>query len=179
MKRAAVKFSIALSAGLSILLASCKTTENERSVPAGSIIEADGAPLTAAEAGSLGAPTRVGLPKVAGSWKFSGLGNPTINTDELSAADDPVKLMSDMMKGATLTVGPDGRCSLTGSAPTETFRLRVAQETEVAIQLSADGAGVPGKHFLYEKPNDRLVMPGEIQTDTKTGVIPIYFRRAQ
>lgn len=113
------------------------------------------------------------LATLAGNWKFSHFGSPTVSSSD---APDPVGLIRPYLEQASIILAADGSGSMTMNGQVNRIEMLIVDEAESFIKLRNKGQE-DGESFVYDKSTKMLMMPTNLVVNNSKGILPTFFRR--
>jgi hypothetical protein len=146
-----------LAAGvlLACLLSACETTSRLGSV------------------GSLAGKEDHGLELVAGTWRFSHFGAPTVRNERVP---NPGKELRKHLIGTTIAIENTGAASSIAPGHAASFQFSVIEETPLYLKIGAQGLPIE-EAYVYDKTKRLIMMPSKLTIEGERGVLPTYFKR--
>ena len=114
-----------------------------------------------------------GLALVAGDWRLSHFGEPTVRD---KSVPNPAKEVKKHLSGTTIAIEQTGQLSLVAPGHAGTQQVGIIEETPLYLKIG-DKERPSEEAFVYERASGLLMMPGKLLINGNSGVLPTYFKR--
>ena len=114
-----------------------------------------------------------GFAAVAGTWRFSHFGTPTIRNEALP---DPGKEMKKHLSGTTISIDKTGATSTVAPGHAASYQMVVREETPLYIKMAGPDQPIE-EALVYDKTQNLMMISSKLTIDGEHGVIPTYFKR--
>lgn len=115
------------------------------------------------------------LRTVAGLWRFSHFGLPTVSNEDLP---DPAKVAKEYLRGTTISLKENGEGAAVFSGQASAFQAKVLEETDLYIKIGLDDQPA-AEALVYDKGTKLLMMPTKLELGGSNGILPTYFKRGR
>lgn len=116
-----------------------------------------------------------GIALVAGTWRFSHFGAPTVRNERVP---NPGKELRKHLSGTTIAIDKTGAASTVAPGHADSFRLIVVEENSLYLKIGAPEQAIE-EALVYDKAEWVIMMPSKLTIDGTRGVLPTNFKRVR